>query len=120
MKTIWLIDDDEGIRDVLPLALRSAGFEAKAMSTGEELLREREDWPHAILLDHRLSGMIGIDMCRRLKDNPLTRHIPIIIISGTQDLREQAISAGCDDFLPKPFSISTLLKMIRSHTDKVN
>jgi CheY-like chemotaxis protein len=63
-----------------------------------------------------MSGEDGRDICKKLKQDPLTKNIPVIMISASRDIKESAMEAGADDFLAKPFEMDDLLKKIEDLT----
>lgn len=115
--TILIADDDAGILEALSMILTDAGYVAKTTVSGEGLL-ELEELPDLILLDLWMSGTDGRDVCHLLKQQPRTRHIPIIIISAHQRTRLIAAEIGADDYLQKPFEMSLLLHKIRLYLNR--
>jgi len=115
MKRIFCADDDPGMREVFPLIFSREGYEVTMFPTGEELLQNNLTPPDLFLLDKQLSGINGMDICRFLKNNPETRNIPVIIVSASRDLEHQAVSAGADDYIEKPFKLDHLLSLTRKY-----
>ena len=70
------------------------------------------------MIDKLLSGHDGLDVCRHLKNNPLTRHIPVIMVSASPDIGITAMKAGADDFVEKPFDLKYLLKVIERNISR--
>jgi putative two-component system response regulator len=102
---------------VLTRFLLPMGFEVAGVKSGEEALVQVEQFPpDVILLDLMMPGLNGFDVCRQLKQSDRTRHIPIIIITGISDKQAnvEAVEAGADDFLIKPFDRVLLEARIRS------
>ncbi len=103
--TILNVDDDELGRFALTHVLRGAGFQVREAATGNEALRLLADKPDLILLDVHLPDANGFDICRRLKEDPVTAAIPVIFLSAVavQDAdRIRGLSLGGDDYLIKP------------------
>ena len=116
-KRVLIVDDLEQNIDVLMRFLKPMGFAVAAAQTGEEALAQvRDHPPDVILLDLVMPGMNGFEVCRQLKQSERTRHIPVIIITGIQDKQANvdAVEAGADDFLLKPFDRVLLEARIRS------
>lgn len=111
-KKILAADDNEDILEVLAMMLESEGYLVTTVLKAEEVLELKEDLPDLILLDIWMSGVDGRDICKRLKNEPLTRHIPIILVSANKDTEEIALKAGADSFLCKPFEMDDLLKKV--------
>lgn len=106
-RRILIIDDSPTIVGALKKMLRSAGcitLEAADAETGLELIRKEK--PELVFLDIVLPGMTGFAALRQMRRDPLTLHIPVIMISGNEQATEQfyAKRIGADDFMKKPFS----------------
>ena len=112
---ILVIDDDPNIRDLVAAALTAADFDVLTAADGRsgiELAQSAQ--PALILVDMMMPGMDGISTCERLKQNPSTRDIPVVGMTGSEDLklRERAFRAGAELFLPKPFQMGNLLHLV--------
>ena len=103
--TIYVVDDDEAVRDSLEALLSSEGFETAPCSSAEEFLRHF-DPPGAacVLLDVRMPGMDGLTMLERLGGD--RKGVPVVILTGHADvpMAVRAIRAGAADFVEKPFA----------------
>lgn len=109
---ILLVEDDEGIGEVLCYQLRAAGhevWEARDGVSGLSLARER--LPDLVLLDHMLPDLSGIEVCRRLRRSSDTPVIMLTARDAEYD-RAAALEAGVDGYIRKPFSIRDLLAAI--------
>jgi two-component system alkaline phosphatase synthesis response regulator PhoP len=114
---ITLIEDEEDIRHLVLYNLQKDGYKAYGFESGEEGLAEiRKKHPDLVLLDLMLPGIDGMEVCRRLKQDPETRDIPVIIISAKGDESDivAGLELGADDYLAKPFSPKILLARIRT------
>ena len=111
-KKILVADDDPGIRDIFKIIFEREGYSIEIKEDAEEVLRNNFTIPDVFLIDKLLSGYDGLDICRHLKSNPLTSHIPVIMVSASPDIGITAIKAGADDFVEKPFDLKYLLKVI--------
>lgn len=111
---ILAVDDAPQIRRVLKAALVAAGYETCTATTGAEALDvfARED-PHLVILDLGLPDMDGVEVCRRLR---AASGVPILILSvrEREATKIEALDAGADDYLTKPFGMGELLARIRS------
>jgi FixJ family two-component response regulator len=110
---VFVIDDDQSVRDSLQGLLRSVGLEVKLFGSTQAFLQsERPDVPGCLVLDIRLPGMGGLDFQRELAKSNI--HLPIVFITGHGDIpmTVQAMKAGAIEFLTKPFRDQELLDAI--------
>ena len=118
MKRILVIDDDHGILDVVRLFLESKGYEVFTASQGDNAVNNAVSCcPQVILLDVYLKDSNGVEICHRLKANPLTRNIPVIMFSG--EVSDHLILRKCaaEDFIEKPYDEKTLVAKIEALLD---
>jgi two-component system cell cycle response regulator len=114
---ILIIDDDWMTREILEAMLTGAGYDVLMISSGEKALTLASDpLPGLILLDVRLQGMSGYEVCRRFKMRPDTRDIPILMVTALRgdDEMSEALEAGAEDLISKPFSTLALLTRMRN------
>ena len=117
--TVFVVDDDESVREALSSLIRSAGMRVQVFSSAGEYLREKAPGgPACLVLDVHLPGLSGMDLQRHLTaaNNP----IPIIFITGHGDIpmSVRAMKAGAAEFLPKPFRDQDLLNAIRQAIER--
>lgn len=114
MPLIYIIEDDEDIRELVLYALESNGFEAKGFESGEALLES--PIPDLILLDIMLPGEDGYTILKKLKKNYRTSDIPIIMLTAkTSELdKVKSLDTGADDYIEKPFGIMELISRIKA------
>jgi CheY-like chemotaxis protein len=117
-KTILLIDDNELNRKLVEAILRTSGFriiEAEDAERGIEMARESK--PDFILMDIRLPGMDGWAATRIIKSDPGLQDIPVVALTAAayEDVKPEAVEAGCVGIITKPFSASSLIEMIEQH-----
>ena len=118
VKRILVADDYPGIQDIFKIILESAGYMVEIISNGEYLLEDKYTVPDLFLLDKRLSGIDGIDICHHLKSRGTTAHIPVIMVSATPGIGTLSKKAGADDFIEKPFDIKHLLEMVKTYLER--
>jgi two-component system OmpR family response regulator len=113
--TILVVDDEEYVRDLVTSSLRLAGFTARAAPDGARALAAvtAED-PDLIVLDVRMPGVDGLEVCRRLRG--AGNDVPIIFLTARDSTEDRVggLSTGGDDYLTKPFSLEELVARIRA------
>jgi DNA-binding response OmpR family regulator len=113
---VLIIDDDPDILESIKLLLDMSGYTAIISTDGKDAISYINRFhPDLVILDIMLSGMDGRLIAKRIKANPKTKDIPVILISahdsGTHVIQEY----GVDDFIPKPFDAYNLLKKVGTH-----
>lgn len=119
MASILLVDDEPMIIDSLTYSLRREGFEVRVATDGLQALRQFDEaQPDLVVLDIRLPGLDGLEVCRRLRARS---PVPIIMLTalGNELDRVVGLEVGADDYIPKPFSFRELLARIRSMLRRV-
>ena len=111
MRKILVLDDDEGLRKTLDVALKYFGYEVKVASTGDESIPLAREWkPDLVLCDVNMPGMDGRAVLQVLRNDPQLANCQIVLMTGNQDAHPQreGMNLGADDYLPKPFEIGHL------------
>lgn len=111
-KKILVADDDPGLRDIFKIIFEKAGYDVQLLEDASQLFKKNFRLPDIFLIDKLLSGIDGVDVCRFLKNDPLTEHIPAVMVSASPDIAAVAVKAGADDFVEKPFDMKYLLQVI--------
>lgn len=114
---IWCIEDDKSIRDIEIYTLKSTGFEAVGFCNGMDFFEAlKKDKPELILLDIMLPDMDGLEILRRLRNNPQSADIPVIMATakGTEFDKIQSLDSGADDYLVKPFGMMEMVSRIKA------
>lgn len=109
---ILVIEDEADLAELVAFNLRRAGYGvATAGSGGEGLAQLRQRRPDLVVLDVMLPDASGVEVCKRLRGDPLTQHIPVIMLTArSQEAdRVSGFEAGADDYVPKPFSPKELV-----------
>ena len=114
-RTICVIEDDEGIQDVLRIILKRAGYEVMIFSEGKAIMENGFAAPDLFLLDKQLPDIDGLTICGHLKGDPYTAMIPVIMMSAYPNAKELSEDFGADDFIEKPFQMETLLSTIKKY-----
>jgi len=116
---VFVIDDDESIREALKSLIRSVGLSVETFASAHEFLQSsRPDVPSCLILDVRMPGLSGLDLQRDLAEANI--HIPIIFITGHGDIpmSVRAMKAGAVEFLTKPFRDQDLLDAIQQALER--
>ena len=114
---IYCVEDDDSIRELMVYALRASNLEAEGFRDGIELFQAlRHAQPDLITLDIMLPGMDGIEILKKLRSDPATERIPVIMASakGTEYDKVLGLDLGADDYLAKPFSMIEMVSRIRA------
>ncbi len=114
---IYLVEDDESIRELVIYTLKSQGFEAKGFERPSLLWKELEkEHPSLLLLDVMLPEEDGISILKKLRVRPDTRKLPIIMLTarGSEYDTVIGLDSGADDYIPKPFRMMELISRIRA------
>ena len=117
MSRILCVEDSDDNLYMLQRRLSRAGFDVKIANNGAEGVEWAKTLqPDLIVMDLNLPGLNGWDATRRLKSQPETKHIPVIVLTGetSKKSREDAIAAGCDDFQLKPIDFGGLVEKIKA------
>src|SRR5882757_1548950 len=116
-RKILIIEDESDVADLLALSLRKAGFNTTAAADGASgLQKARDNRPDFIILDLMLPKMSGLDVCRILKGDAATSHIPILMLTAKAEEIDRIVGLefGADDYVTKPFSPREMLLRIKA------
>ena len=117
---ILIVDDSEESRELLSEILTAEGYDVRPADSGElALAAVAVSPPELILLDMRMPGMGGIEVCKQLKSRPETRDIPVIFLSASLDFEDrlEGLESGAVDFVNKPFRREELLARLKTHLE---
>jgi CheY-like chemotaxis protein len=118
---ILVVDDEPDLLNLAKLTLERKGYMVTTASQGEEALRKVEaEMPDLVLLDIVMPGKTGLEVCKVLKAERRTRHIPLVMFTalGRDVDRKLAKEAGCDGYVIKPFTLEGLLSEVRRHIER--
>ena len=114
---ILVVEDEDALATLLEYNLSKEGFRVSMAPDGEEaLLKVDEETPDIVILDWMLPKVSGIEVCRRLRQSPKTRNLPIIMLTarGEESDRIRGLDTGADDYVVKPFAMSELTARVRA------
>ena len=117
LEIIEIVEDDQGQAKLLDQILRQASFRTNVAFDGPSAMQDV--WrikPSLIMADDNLPGLTGREMCKRLRQDPSTKYIPIILMSGysSEERRVEALDGGADDFIVKPYAAVELVARVRA------
>ncbi len=121
MEKILVIEDDEAVQRALRRTFESAGFDVSVASDGGSAMEIfRETTPRIVILDLRLPGKSGQDLCREIKHE--SSNVPILVLSAASDVLDKVLllELGADDYVTKPFSPRELLARVRAAVRRLN
>jgi two-component system phosphate regulon response regulator PhoB len=114
---ILIVDDERDLASLLEFNLRQAGFETAVAATGAEALAHlRRRVPDLVLLDLMLPDVSGTEVCRTVKSDPRTRHVPVVMLTARGEEVDKVVGfeLGADDYVTKPFSVRELVLRVRA------
>jgi len=113
---ILIVDDEEDVLELVDFNLSKNGYQTVTAITGEEALKKaKSELPDLIVLDLMLLGIDGLEVCKKLKNDPKTEHIPVIMLTakGEESDIVTGLELGADDYITKPFSPKVLIARLR-------
>ena len=114
---ILVMEDEDALATLLQYNLEKEGYDVTVAADGEEgMLQIDERLPDLVLLDWMLPKLSGIEVCRRIRNRPETRNLPVVMLTarGEETDRVRGLDTGADDYLTKPFSMVELMARIRA------
>jgi two-component system phosphate regulon response regulator PhoB len=114
---VLLVDDEKDLLSLLDFNLRAAGFDTLLATTGEQALSHlRRRVPDLVVLDLMLPDVPGTEVCRQIKADPRTRHVPVVMLTakGEEVDRVVGFELGADDYVTKPFSVRELVLRLKA------
>jgi DNA-binding response OmpR family regulator len=119
VQNILIIEDDADIAEGLNYNLKREGFRTMIAESGEKGLRlalDERNTPSLIILDLMLPGMTGMELCRRLRREPLTENTPVIMLTAkaAESDKIAGLDTGADDYIIKPFSVKEVIARVRA------
>lgn len=115
-KKVYIAEDDLNILFALNTMLEDAGYDVLLSHCGERMLESNLPATDVFILDKLMPGVDGIQVCKHLRKHAHTRNTPVIMISASRNSASEALAAGVNDFLEKPFHMKKLLELVAKHT----
>lgn len=119
-KKIFVADDDPDITLSLSTILEDAGYQVNASSRGQAILDGNYAWIDLFILDNKMPDVDGIQLCRHLRSQSVTKETPVIMISAAPQRDNEALLAGANAYIEKPFHVHYLLNVVSKYTRDVN
>ena len=119
---VLVVEDEAAQLEILTYNLEAKGFGVAKAETGDEALQVIDEiQPDLVLLDWMLPGVSGIEICRRMKSNPATRKVPVIMLSArSEDVdKVRGLETGADDYVVKPYSVAELMARVKTQLRRV-
>lgn len=116
MATIFIVEDEKDIRELIAFTLRYANHSVVTFANGDEVLHQiNKELPQLFILDVRMPGISGIELCQILKKDHRCHHIPVLFLSakGQKEEISAGLEAGADDYILKPFVPETLNQKVQ-------
>lgn len=113
-RNVLVVDDEPQITRVLKTTLSSQGYGVRTAADGKQALQEMKNWPpDLVITDLRMPNMDGLELCRAIRADS---RVPIIVLSvkGEEAIKVEALDAGADDYITKPFNVNELLARVRA------
>ena len=112
---LLLVEDDPALAELLEFRFQGEGYDVRVTADGDEaLILAAEAAPDLVILDWMIEGTSGIEVCRRLRRDKTTAHVPIVMLTarGAEEDRIRGLETGADDYVTKPFSPRELIARV--------
>ncbi len=116
-KLLYIVEDEADILELVQMKLEDAGFSTKGFERAEPMLQSLKSGAvDLIILDLMLPGMDGIEVCQKLKSDPATENIPVIMLTARTDIEDKVkgLEYGADDYITKPFDAKELVARVNA------
>jgi DNA-binding response OmpR family regulator len=114
-KRILVLDDNKDILDIVHETLAYEQFEVQSTSRSDAVIPLLEKFsPHLVILDYRVSGLNGGELCKKIKLHPDFSNVPVIIFSAYINHNDELLSYGCDAIINKPFDLAELVEKVNN------
>ncbi|PWS29271.1 hypothetical protein DHW03_05480 [Pedobacter yonginense] len=110
--TVLIIETDTTILEAMQMIIEAGGYYVINASNGEILLQFEKEFPRLLIIEEFLPFESGSEICRRIKSNPNTAHVPVLLLSGYEKIGEIARACGADGFIEKPFDLINFIDIV--------
>ncbi len=117
MASVYIVEDDINIREIETIALKNSGFDIEAFETAKDFFNKMQNSkPSIVLLDIMLPDMDGVEILSKLRKDPGSRNIPVIMVTAkTSEIdKVKALDSGADDYITKPFGVMELISRVKA------
>lgn len=117
MSLIYIVEDDENIREIETFALKNSGYTVASFESAKNFYKKiSEKVPDLVMLDIMLPDEDGLEIIRKLRNTQSTKKVPIIMVTakGTEIDKVKALDIGCDDYMTKPFGVMELISRVKA------
>ena len=117
MSLIYIVEDDENIREIETFALKNSGYTVASFESAKNFYKKiSEKVPDLVMLDIMLPDEDGLEIIRKLRNMQSTKKVPIIMVTakGTEIDKVKALDIGCDDYMTKPFGVMELISRVKA------
>lgn len=117
MSLIYIVEDDENIREIETFALKNSGYTVVSFESAKNFYKKiSEKVPDLVMLDIMLPDEDGLEIIRKLRNMQSTKKVPIIMVTakGTEIDKVKALDIGCDDYMTKPFGVMELISRVKA------
>ncbi len=119
LRRVLVVEDSADIRNLLRFMLQSVGIQLMAVGDGRSALELVQTWPapDVIIMDRMLPYVSGDELIRQIRKEPSWANVPVVVISAKAQTDEiaQAMSMGADEYITKPFSAASVMKVVEKH-----
>ncbi len=117
MSLIYIVEDDKNISEIESFSLKNSGYDVLVYETADEFRHAlKECLPSLVLLDIMLPDASGLDVVAELRENPVTKNVPVILVTAktTEIDKVRGLDVGADDYITKPFGVMELISRVKA------
>lgn len=119
-KTIWIVDDDHDTAELIEFILAAQGYTIIKFTRANDFLEHRDELPDLYIMDKWFDGLDGLKLCKEIKTDPRTKHVPVLMVSAVYNIEDLARQHCADSAIAKPFEIKTLINTVAKVLSSAN